>query len=47
MRLWKELKRKAEGVVRDKSAVGDMGHIAYLKDSEGNVVGLWEDAKKE
>jgi uncharacterized protein len=34
-------------VVREKSAVGEMGFIAYLKDSEGNVVGLWEDMKKE
>jgi uncharacterized protein len=34
-------------IVREKSDVGDMGYIAYLKDTEGNVVGLWQDAKKE
>ena len=27
-----------------KQAVGDMGYAAYFKDSEGNVVGLWQNA---
>jgi predicted enzyme related to lactoylglutathione lyase len=27
-----------------KQPVGDMGFTAYLKDPEGNVVGLWETA---
>jgi uncharacterized protein len=27
-----------------KQAVGDMGFAAYVKDSEGNVIGLWETA---
>jgi predicted enzyme related to lactoylglutathione lyase len=27
-----------------RSAVGDMGFAAYFRDTEGNVVGLWEDA---
>jgi predicted enzyme related to lactoylglutathione lyase len=27
-----------------KTAVGDMGFAAYFKDSEGNVIGLWETA---
>jgi predicted enzyme related to lactoylglutathione lyase len=27
-----------------KEAVGDMGFSAYVKDPEGNVVGLWETA---
>lgn len=30
--------------VASKQAVGDMGFTAYFKDSEGNVVGLWENA---
>jgi uncharacterized protein len=34
-------------IVREKSAVGDMGFIAYFKDTEGNVVGLWEDNKEK
>jgi predicted enzyme related to lactoylglutathione lyase len=27
-----------------KEKVGDMGFAAYFKDTEGNVVGLWETA---
>lgn len=27
-----------------RQAVGDMGYAAYFKDSEGNVVGLWQNA---
>ena len=29
-------------VVQSGSAVGDMGFAAYFKDTEGNLVGLWE-----
>ena len=31
-------------IVRPKMPVGDMGFAAYFKDSEGNVVGLWQNA---
>lgn len=31
-------------VVAEKQPVGDMGFIAYVKDSEGNLVGLWQNA---
>ncbi len=27
-----------------KTPVGDMGFAAYFKDTEGNVIGLWETA---
>ena len=27
-----------------KQPVGDMGFAAYVKDSEGNVIGLWQSA---
>jgi uncharacterized protein len=30
--------------VGDKMSVGDMGWSAYFKDTEGNVVGLWQPA---
>ena len=30
--------------VSEREAVGDMGFTAYFKDSEGNLVGLWETA---
>lgn len=31
-------------VVRGRTQVGDMGFTAYFTDTEGNLVGLWEDA---
>jgi predicted enzyme related to lactoylglutathione lyase len=31
--------------VTGKMPVGEMGFAAYAKDSEGNVIGLWETAK--
>lgn len=39
-------KVKAAGgsVVREKVSVGPMGFIAYFKDTEGNVVGLFQNA---
>ena len=30
--------------VEAKQAVGDMGFTAYINDSEGNLVGLWQNA---
>jgi len=30
--------------LRGKEAVGDMGFAAYVRDPEGNVIGLWETA---
>jgi predicted enzyme related to lactoylglutathione lyase len=30
--------------VRQKMPVGDIGFAAYFADSEGNVMGLWQDA---
>jgi uncharacterized protein len=30
--------------VQERMPVGDMGFAAYFKDSEGNVLGLWETA---
>ncbi len=30
--------------LRGKEPVGDMGFAAYVRDPEGNVVGLWETA---
>jgi predicted enzyme related to lactoylglutathione lyase len=38
---------KAGGkLAKKKQSVMDMGWIAYVKDPEGNLVGLWETAKK-
>jgi predicted enzyme related to lactoylglutathione lyase len=30
--------------VSERQAVGDMGFAAYFKDTEGNLVGLWQTA---
>jgi predicted enzyme related to lactoylglutathione lyase len=32
-------------VVGGRQQVGDMGFAAYFRDTEGNVVGLWETAR--
>lgn len=31
-------------IVMDKMAVGDMGFMAYFKDTEGNILSLWQNA---
>jgi predicted enzyme related to lactoylglutathione lyase len=31
-------------VVQGKAPVGDAGFTAYVRDTEGNVIGLWQDA---
>ena len=33
-------------IVRPKVRVGDMGFIAYITDSEGNIIGIWQNIKK-
>ena len=41
------LKKIAElggSTVDEQTAVGDMGFAAYFKDTEGNLMGLWENA---
>ena len=39
-------KVKAAGgtIVKEKVSVGDMGFIVYFKDTEGNVLSLWQSA---
>ncbi len=32
--------------IMDPMAVGDMGWYAYVKDSEGNTIGIWQDKEK-
>ncbi len=34
-------------VVQPKAAVGSMGFTAYFRDTEGNVLGLWQTARGE
>lgn len=33
-------------VAMPKRAIGDMGFAAYFTDPEGNLLGLWEEARK-
>jgi predicted enzyme related to lactoylglutathione lyase len=33
--------------VAAKQAVGDLGFSAYFKDSEGNVMGLWQSTRED
>jgi predicted enzyme related to lactoylglutathione lyase len=41
-----KIRKNGGKLVKDKTDVGGMGFYAYVNDSEGNLVGLWEDAKK-
>ncbi|GAB3871546.1 VOC family protein [Kibdelosporangium lantanae] len=34
-------------VVVGRTAVGDMGYSAYYRDTEGNVMGLWESGPRD
>jgi len=34
-------------LIKEPMKVGDMGLAAYFKDSEGNVMGLWQSLKKD
>ena len=36
--------RRAKPPSSERQAVRDMGFAAYFKDTEGNLVGLWETA---
>ncbi len=42
----KNIEKLGGKVVQKKQAVADMGFTAYFKDSEGNVVGLWQSARR-
>ena len=34
-------------IMMGKTEIMGMGFYAYMKDTEGNVIGLWQDMKKE
>ncbi|WP_028281538.1 VOC family protein [Arthrobacter sp. H5] len=38
------IKKLGGSAAVDKTTVGDMGFSAYFKDSEGNIMGLWQNA---
>ncbi len=33
-------------IVMEKKEIGGMGYYAYIKDTEGNIIGVWQDIKK-
>jgi len=39
----KNVKKMGGELVRGKMQVGDMGYAAYFKDTEGNIIGLWQN----
>ena len=39
-----KIKAAGGSVVKEKTAIGAMGFMAYFKDSEGNVLSLWQNA---
>jgi uncharacterized protein len=41
-----KIKEAGGKVIKEKTQIGDMGYYAQVEDTEGNVVGLWEAAKK-
>lgn len=38
----KSVKKMGGQSIRGKMQVGDMGYAAYFKDTEGNIIGLWQ-----
>ena len=43
----KSIEKLGGKVVQKKQPVADMGFTAYFKDTEGNVVGLWQNAQSQ
>lgn len=41
-----KVKSAGGSVVKGKKEIGGMGYYAYVNDTEGNLLGLWEDIKK-
>ncbi|MBA3898913.1 MAG: VOC family protein [Bacteroidetes bacterium] len=42
----KKIEASGGKLIVPKDEVPDMGYYAYFKDTEGNVMGLWENLKK-
>ncbi|MBI3412695.1 MAG: VOC family protein [Candidatus Aenigmarchaeota archaeon] len=41
------VKNNGGSILMEKTKIGDMGYSAYFKDTEGNIVGLWQNLKEE
>lgn len=44
-RTFRQVSNAGGGVALQRTAVGDEGHYAEIKDTEENVIGLWEPAE--
>ena len=42
----KKIKNAGGLILKEKGQVGDMGFIAYFKDTEGNILSVWEALRK-
>lgn len=42
----KEIEKSGGKVIEKKLDIGDMGYASYFKDTEGNIIGLWQSKKK-
>ncbi len=42
----KSIEKLGGKVVQNKQPVAEMGFTAYFKDTEGNIVGLWQSARR-
>jgi len=43
----KKIKNAGGLMVKEKTTVENMGFVAYFKDTEGNILSVWQTAKKE
>ncbi len=41
-----KIKAKGGRVIKERTEIEGAGYYAYVADSEGNLLGLWEDIKK-
>jgi predicted enzyme related to lactoylglutathione lyase len=44
-RATEKIKKSGGTIVQEKVAVGDMGFLVYFKDTEGNVLSIWQSAR--
>ena len=42
----KSIEKLGGRIIQNKQQVADMGFTAYFKDTEGNIVGLWQSARR-
>jgi len=42
----KEAVRAGGRLVKEKQKFGELGYVAYIEDTEGNVVGIWQSLRQ-